>query len=271
MIEARIALGGMRYVRQDAPRPLAYLDHGPMGQIAENDAWRDGLVAALRRRGTLGVSSLNLYEVSQQDDGASVDAITRFLTEVDQRFVLIDLCPSRVIARARAPRCSEVQASFDDSFAEHYVASLSTGTGPTSAAGLVPWIRAARAFARSAFAGMRRDVQSQIAAGREVYGRLPSIRPLPAFSSRLDGCMMNLMHHACLDGAEFTDHDSADIFHADVPAAICDFALLDGKWAPRALRLDSPPRRAQVFSGKKGQIEAFLDALERFQPTPEVK
>jgi hypothetical protein len=66
-----------------------------------------------------------------------------------------------------------------------------------------------------------------------------------------------------------TSNDAMDLMHAAVPIAYCDFVLLDSKWQHRVaiirdrlLEHSIPLKPAEVFSGKRGDLERFLDRLE---------
>jgi hypothetical protein len=65
-----------------------------------------------------------------------------------------------------------------------------------------------------------------------------------------------------------TRNHAIDLLHAIVPVAYCDFVLLDKHWEAQIDRMRGRLEAAgvavptaRVFSGKAGQIEAFLRAL----------
>jgi len=67
----------------------------------------------------------------------------------------------------------------------------------------------------------------------------------------------------------FEENDAFDLLHAAVPIAYCDFVLLDKKWraiAEKAISdlraLNKAVRLATVFSGRPGELDSFLTALE---------
>jgi hypothetical protein len=68
-------------------------------------------------------------------------------------------------------------------------------------------------------------------------------------------------------------NDTFDLLHAAVPIAYCDFVLLDRTWCAVAVQAIREMREAgvtaplaNVYSGKKGEVERFLAALEAYPP-----
>ncbi|MCG3134747.1 MAG: hypothetical protein HMLKMBBP_02108 [Planctomycetes bacterium] len=256
--------GGGRRIEFRPTPPGIYLDHGVMGQIAEDPRHSERFIARLHAGGTLVLSSLHMIEMAVQGPGRSMDDLERLLRAVGHRFMVID--PNVDAVAARASECGdETGATFDFDFA--LVLALESGgaIGPWSLhqvcgigsalqEQLRPQLQSSREEAASQFEDARRAVV-------DGHTRLPPLRGDEAACVQIS---RRLAHSALRDSAGVTPNDMFDLLHAAVPLAVSHFVLLDKKWADRARRVQRPPRLAEVFSGKKGQIEAFLDAFERW-------
>lgn len=234
-----------------------YLDHWALGDFA-TAAWaprRARLLAAIARGAYVAFSPMNALEFLRTGR-RTIEEVQSVLRAVGPRVRLIDTDPIAVLTRAAGGRSERAAAVIPDLVVGLDGIDLLSSFGDRDNPMRAEYEAALEARA----AGMRADR----AAGGEFDPPIPG--------SRVDGCWRALARSVLDERFEIDGHDAADYLHAVVPIAVCNFALLDGGWTELARRVSDSARRAEVFSGKKGQIEAFLDALERWpSPPPEAK
>jgi hypothetical protein len=254
-------------------RPLVYLDHWAIRRFSQSPEIAQRLLRVLTDRGHLAISVALMYEIGRQDAGASVNDITALLSRVGERFWLLDVQALRVERRMRDCGLSLDEASLDVEEAMGCATVTQFESGWLTADQVLVRFRHDREGARKwdeLLAPLKAGIREMIEKARHHAWHGPI--SVDASGGAASTCLGELVRAAIDAPKKPVDNDSVDIFHAAVPLAVCDFVLLDDGWKQRAEDIPKPPRRAEVFSGKKGQIEAFLDALERWpSPPPEAK
>jgi hypothetical protein len=81
--------------------------------------------------------------------------------------------------------------------------------------------------------------------------------------SNILNCHAQLMNAAFRASLKFKNNDAADVFHAVVPLAVCDFVVLDGRWTEMASQVRCPPRRATIYPCNDRGISSFLDDFQQ--------
>lgn len=252
------------------PPPVVYLDMGPLCDLAQNPGHAERLQTRISRGGTVVFMRPTLAELAGLTEGPTLDAVAALLDGLGAHFAFADHDPWRA-ARREAARALEPQ---DAALDEEALRELHTVTrfprGTIDASWLLRVVRDARArwIDEKRVAAAENLPALTRASSMPRQGRPPHVLTP---GSAIERCRVELLQRVHVAMPEFDENDNMDLFHAMVPLAICDFLLLDKHWAGLAAQVPAPPRRAQVFSGKKGQIPAFLDALEAWTPAPEVK
>lgn len=271
MIEIAITSGCARVVRQTAPRPLVYLDHGPMRHIADDAARSRRILASLRRGGTLALSLMNSMEIGNQGPGASVDRIRELLRGVGTSFCLLDFATESVSYIAEATGVPEEEAALDQRSAESLAVWLKWPATPFTAETFVDWSLDDREEVRALATDTKRRLHDMLLKFQAKHQETQRYPPILKPDMRVSYTKSRLLNELLRQGGPFNENDGIDWQHAAVALVACDFVLLDSGWAELAKRVSPRGRRARVFSGKPRQIAAFLDALERFTPPPEGK
>lgn len=265
--------GGRKGVEFHPTAPGVYLDHCILGQIAESKALRSRFLQRLNRGGTVVFSFLHVAELARQGPGRSMDKLRQLFDAIGPRLIFLDSNFDAVSERfTSGERPDEAAASFDHLFANEFARQSGEVPGPCSAGLLCSYATGLPAELSERFETHAREVAAMLNLARKAR----AVRGLTATATHADDPRaLQVWHHLTNsttgDSATVTSNDVMDLLHACVPLAVCEFVVLDRKWAPRAQRVPSPPRLAEVFSGKKGQIERFLDAFERWEPPPRVK
>lgn len=173
--------GPSNELRMLATPPVIYLDHGPMGQIAENAEYVARLTAVIAKGGTLALSQANLMEIANQGEGASLEAIRRLLVSIGTGFCFIRTDPlAHATASARRGMDKFVDA-LDIEFAADYARDHGVKPGEViDASKFVSLLREStpeeiREFVRSSkerFASVLRRAQER----HRTEGWLPQVR-----------------------------------------------------------------------------------------------
>lgn len=237
-----------------------------MGQIADTPEYASRFSDLIRSHGTLCPSFINALEIGNQGPGASVRRIRSLLVRLGGAFVPLDAVPpSPLLHGSIHPDWDWIDRRLAEAIAGYAGARV----GELSAASFLDWslMDSSREFVANAKSQLA-SVLNQPPGRDGIAGQ--RLLPDPA-EPRASQVLHHLVGAAITADRPFEPNDTLDLFHAAVPLASCDFVMLDGRWAARGRSVPAPPRRAQVFSGKKGQIDAFLDALEAWTPAPEVK
>lgn len=89
---------GERQLTEIFRRPMVYLDHWALNDIALSDVYRRRFTNILNSRGgMLRISAYNIRELANQEDKSQIDTILSFLDEIDTGF--INIHPTEVIER----------------------------------------------------------------------------------------------------------------------------------------------------------------------------
>jgi hypothetical protein len=273
----------------DVP-PRIYLDHWALLAFARDPALGARLRSLIvEKKGTLVVSWLNVGEFSKMPATSrhrTADDVEALLESILPRLYFLDSDAVEVEARERAHAPAPHQ---DEKLARLVVEALRPlSVQPITVRGMFHYPldrtedllqRLKDAFLRKV-AEIRGEVEQEAAAtaaaGLKPPPSLkrqmpPRDRPLPG-----QGPASFVWRELAASVVRETSrnlkpNDAVDVYHAVVPAAYCDFVVLDGRWhaevsavRTRCEGAGAGLRMARTFSGRKGGLDAFLAALAAF-------
>jgi hypothetical protein len=280
-----LAPNGERMVQQRLTHPAAYLDTWAIRFFAEYDpASGERLrVALLRAGGTLVLSDLNLGDFAGFEDARHAEAAGRFIDSLGANIFFAEFDAFKVIDR-EIPimvRQTDQSPAGDVEMLRLYAEGAEMRSGRLSIqswftavhrerARLKPGLEAmARAFLEGikglqlrfdTEAGFRNSARHDVATScrpRSTQGLLRAI------VFRLQGDRK----------LKLTTNDAVDLMHCIVPAAYCDFVLVDHTWSMRLAdarewlhEVGIEAHIAQPFSRRDNGVARFLETLEAWEP-----
>jgi hypothetical protein len=242
--------------------PLIYLDHAFLRRLSKNMREQHRFLTAISRRGTLALSMLNMLEIGAHEPGPSVVKLHRFLVEVGNRWCLLNIDPIGVSARAHERGEREEEMAFDRELTEEYISRTGNRSRVVGLDRFVPIARSDSAWARGQLDEMKSSIRAYLVPAQRHHEVTKRAMTPEIPGARAEACFIELANSVLRSGTAIEENDIVDLFHAAVPLSLCDFVLLDGQWTEFSNRVPAPPRRARVFSERKGRFEAFLDALD---------
>lgn len=273
MIVTGRAADGTPTIQITATRPLVYLDHWAIRRFADDARLQERFLAHVGDgRGSLALSMVNSMELGHQGAGASMDRVRAFLAAVGRAFCLLHATQEDVVAGITEHRVPEDVAVLDSSTASSF-ATWTGGVGADlTASRFVDWSLQGVTEASEVVYEAKRRLHAALLAMQARHAATGLYPPFREPHRAITYVWTRLLIELLREGGPFDENDGLDLQHAAVPLTACDFVLLDRRWTDLAQRVRRPERRAEVFSGRKGQIEAFLSALERWpSPPPEAK
>jgi hypothetical protein len=263
---------GRRKLSEIFRRPMVYLDHWALNELALCDAYRQRFTGILNNRGgMLRISAYSIRELANQRDKNQIDAILSFLDEVDTGF--INIHPTQVIERENQilagnhtvgnPSAdldiidiyltamnnpptwsiSEIAKTCLDNTDESSFCSEDFLTKVTSTTGKARQDKITTDRMKKHFTKLRSVGQQYCAATREL------LEMVIAF-------VINNQSMKMKDLSEWND-----IFHLIVPVAYCDIVLLDKRWNAFVKQTGlTAPGIAYVYD--KRAFEDFFTTLE---------
>lgn len=268
------------WVRQRLDSPAVYLDHWALRRFSEGPVEGEQLKKAiLSRNGTLVISWANVVEfAAMSKDTKAGRAAETFIDAHWPNLYFLRSEPFEVVRREDErgrPQAGTDAASDGELLDAVAYNSIRMGL-------LMPEFTGVLATVIEAKAELHPNAESLKSSVREaVLHRLKRIRADPGERSKMESAPTQPWRpRATLAAAELLlrelfrisdvmePNDSMDLLHAAVPLAYCDYVLLDGRWRDLADRAISGMRTAgvkaplaKVYSGKKGEVEKFLEAL----------
>jgi hypothetical protein len=257
-------------VTQSFIPPTVYLDHWAVRDLTDNRTWQDRFVGALKRsNGTLLVSYLTFAEFAHVGDVRHAAETEAFLDRVFPNIFIasIDLGPVFRREFANLSRPFEFLAPpADAGLIQHFVSKKPSMSFVDMIQPISRSLRLRTSARRvnMAIAERINEVRRApefIKASKSFRDHEPRAPALTVFRelARIPGTDSNM---------RIVANDGADLQHAIVALAYCDYALLDRKWADfgqrvrrQLLKLGFRNKLAEVFS--KRDVTIFLDALDR--------
>jgi len=229
---------------QTASHPMVYLDNWSFNLFSNDDALASILSAHMNDlHGTLMISNINILEIARRDDKNQIQTIASFVDKMDVAF--IELNPLRVIEKEKELEREKIP--FDTAkpwlakqiFEEHVLhahnflkefkfSEVIFCLKDALEAGFV----IDDAFERDIFPLIeeaRQDTQALDKAKSRFKNRFHRIRSKPPYTEDL--------YRMCIDFITIKrtmgmpDKEWRDFFQIFVPAAYCDFVLVDRRWA----------------------------------------
>ena len=273
--------GDHYFARQRMESPSVYLDHWALRKISVDERMSARFVAALRSRGgTLVTSLISSGEFAGLQFEAEADAADRLLDALTPHLFFIWLEPFEVIAKEEelAAGVRRPHPAADDDAMQRFV---ELGPSPLAGKGLFKLMVANGSHIRPQMEDLGRGALIGIERLKHRYDTEPELRtaahdaPGPTNGVRSTLPLLQVLVRRFLkDRHERLDlNDGIDLLHTVVPAAYCDFVLLDRRWAAAVEEARRELERhgietpvATVFSERKNGVERFLGRLEAFQP-----
>ena len=268
--------------------PSVYLDTCALRDIAEDKTRCEQFVRVLlSKRGTLVLSALSVGEVSNQDPrhaaaiGALIDRVYPYLffQEYDP-FVVMQAERERWLDRQNKsapdadckywPLIAAITPPFggDGTFAEPYkhITEVRKAGGDER-------IRRLGAYVLAEMESVQQ--KPEVRQRWRAYVRPNPKRKQPDWATK--GLAGVMMLHFCADQKrKYTVNDGVDFFHAVVPAAYCDFIVLDKAWCTRVKQAAKAMEKALIeapiaMTYSVSDFDTFLADLERYEARPRRK
>lgn len=262
---------------------IVYLDnHSVIDLAVRHSELRRRFVDALHARGTLLFSITNAIEATGPQ-GASSDAVERFLSDVGPCWVPVDLDPSAIMKReAQGHPAPPLSTDFamryvDERRAELRAAGKAFDVSDPALFDLgrvLAWTRDHREELRTNADEMDATLRSNLSRWRGEYDARPDVLDaLAAAPLRLDRRAAHVFHNLLRMMVResrshgFNRHDGLDFCHAVVGVAYSLVATLDKNWRRRARAIPAAERLARVYYAP--ELERLVSDLETLDPLAE--
>lgn len=271
---------GRRLVQQKLIHPAVYLDTWAIRLFADNVVMGDRFRAALlNANGTLVLSDLNIGDFTSFDDARHARAAGQFVDSLGANLFFSAFSPFPVIEReiATMVRQTDQSPAGDVEMLRLYAEAADLQRRRPSVLDWFVDVHHNRNELKPRLVGMAQAFLIGLDQLRQRFDAEPgfkksafrdvenSHRPrstqalLRAIIFRLEGDRQ----------LKLSVNDAIDIMHCVVPAAYCDYVLVDHTWSVRlaAARawLDKAgieSHIAQVFAGRRNGVQRFLEHLE---------
>ena len=271
---------GQAQVRQLLRRPSVYPDTWAIRHFAENKAEGDRFRDALMRAGgTLVFSTMSMIEFTQFDDERHALEAGAFIDSIMPNIFFAQSEPFEIRRRELAIMTGQTdQSPFGDEAMLAEFASHAAKQGELTAQHWFRWMHEERLQLRALLPGLAQTIFDGLNKLIQKYDSDPAYRrSVDNGLSDADGPRATL----ALTRAIFTQlqldrtmtqsqNNAIDIVQTIVPAAYCDFVLLDRQWDSRLrtvgrslAKVGVKARVARSYSQKS--INEFLIALEGWQ------
>lgn len=265
---------GIFQVAQSYDFPTVYLDHWALNRFSSDTALKSRFIKLLKAsKGTLVFSDNNLTEISGINDLEHVSRVANFLEELLPNIYFANFSIDNYIAQenksnggVRLPAIPDVELLREVARLrkndEHIfsIKELIENIGFHRDRLISTWTEINQEFA-DCINNMR--LESQFLNQAKNFKSHPQNLPTLAV-------MQEMLRQIFLDKKHFISrNDAADIKHAIISIAYCDYVLLDKKWEDvhgRMLKrfntLGLNMHVAKVFSERRQGVELFLNELE---------
>ena len=269
---------GQLRVEQWTVAPAVYFDHWALRNISEDAAVRRRFTdALLARNGTLMLSWLNLVEFAKVTDQSQGRAAEDLVEDLLPNVFFFEVNPFTVIEAEDAllAGADPFPPHADKQFLSAFIALKPDSPRPFTAKNLFTIPQASKLSPR--MTALAETVVERMEALRKVFlvdpefeARVKRLPHGPAIQHGTRYVLREFVRPVLLDhSAKFSQNDAIDLVHAVVPLAYCEFVLLDKHWQAQAEKMRGRFAEAnmmfpvaQVFSGKRNEIERFLSLLE---------
>jgi hypothetical protein len=247
--------------------PAIYLDQFAIHKFASNRECKRRFLSALRTRGELLFSSINLMEVAALE-GSSAHRVRDFLAEIGPYWVPLEFDAFKVTTgplgwtiESGTPHA----ALAGELLQELYLASRGSPDSVSLAAAMDIYAQDPQTH-REALRVMKADMSRAVKTWRAMYlaapDRLDSTFPVVRKAGPVVAATSALVRMIASEAKShtWTLNDAFDFTHAIVPVVFADLIFLDRHWKRRVERLPPGVTRAEVFYAP--QTDKFLDRLE---------
>jgi hypothetical protein len=258
--------------------PTVYLDHWALRTLSEDKAVATRLVSALgSKNGTLAISWLNIGEFAKVTSTEQARKAEELIEACLPRVFCVEVEPFKVIERedkllAGGPPDAP---HADPDLLKAFALLRPEGLQLLTARQLFQVVQGSALV--QGLEGLADTVVERVSALRDELEADPDFRKLvqrlpaePPIQRGTRFVLRELVRSLLIDQRlKVTRNHAIDLLHAVVPVAYCDLVLLDKHWEAQVDRMRTRLKDArvtvpiaQVFSGKAGQIDRFLVALE---------
>lgn len=276
MIRLEMGPGGDFDLSQADVPPTVYLDHWALRRFSETSKLFERLADGLcQKQGTLSLSWANYLEFSEvtvRDQAAA----ERFLNQMSPNIGFIEVNPWGVIEREdEIIRAGKPAAPhLDGGMLKALLVSDRGSLDPLSFTGLFSLLTESEVSDRKneladIFVERMKLVQQQFHKNREFAKQAlkpPKTDAVPWGTRHMLTMLVSTLIRDA--SATFERADAFDFFHCVVPAAYCDYVLLDGRWTDQIMRVTRALRKAghkfhiaDVYSARGKGIDGFLESL----------
>ena len=273
MQEITIPPGATNFqLTQISPRPWIYLDHWALREFSSNQELGKKFIDLLvKKEGTLCISWMNIFEVTNHIEGESLNSILNFYERLGNRFSYIQCNPVKVIQNENQYQPGNQNPGLDTELAIFYLKYIYGKEFK-----LISLRQVIKDLIRKndIHVGMReglerakQSLQQEFSKYRQRYlinpKDLSSKKPLKTPRDVTPYIFSETLKQYIKGNSKIEQNDVPDIFHAVVPVSYCDFVLLDSKWA--TLVKNTHPKKgvaAEIYS--KREINDFWIDLEEF-------
>ncbi len=259
-------------VQQQLTRPSVYLDHWAIRRLSERASDRDVFISCIQERsGSVAVSWINLVEFTRVSDHKQQQAAGVLFNALYPNIFFIQVDIATVLEREDEILGGGPQGSphADMDLLRAFYLQKQTSARPYNAEQMFQ--EAARFNSAGTLDNYARNVMEQFEKIRGYVrnGEAKDINKPTKTEQISVGTRYILaeVHRQLLMDVDvpFGKNDAIDLLHMVVPAAYCDYVLLDKRWctildrAARKLRTTTPRFPiAKAFSGKEGSVQEFL-------------
>lgn len=267
--------GGILQVRQSFDFPAVYLDHWAIRRFSSNPEEAKRFISALKASsGALVVSHTNLAEITGPEDPKHAEEAAAFLEAVlpNIYFAMFDV--QQAIDQEKTSRDIRVRlrAPPDVELLVTVARERPNDFQPFTIANIIRVIAKHREQLGATWHESNQELADRINKLRLDPAFVASARKFQAHRTDAPtlAIMQELLRPLYLDSTMTVGrNDAADIHHAVLSIAYCDYALLDGKWEDlhdrmkrRFAKLGHLIPTAAVYSRRRRGVEHFLEALE---------
>ena len=271
MIEVRGKEGGYDFEVWTEP-PCIYLDHWALRRLSEDDAQGDRFISALKQRGTLMFSVMNVAEIGADASHRRSQQVRDFLRRIGLRWFPMTIDPLRVIRAEEedAPsgklHCASPEFLTDPAFAAKLLC------GPLSLAHVID-LTAGRGgdCLRRVTECKTTQLLEELQRWRSLYRQEPEALdaqyPPLKFNANtpMRGIYNGLVRYTIKDTFPLDLNHMRDFCHATVSLRCADMVTLDSHWAAQAKKLHLPDGFVKVYS--EPDLSNFLSHLEAASAT----
>lgn len=264
------------FIEQISSRPLIYLDNWAINKFSNEENLKNKFIEVLdRKNATIAFSIINLYEIVNRKDNIQISIIIDFIDSVND--ALIESNPAIVIDREQKYYNSRaLHDNIEPWMYQEFLKTLACNSEPLKPLKVSSAIKMLKKEIDElnyiATERFQQELVPCINAARQNKDKLdkakkyikkktlPKNNKIPYTKELYDFLLWYIVSNEYM---KMPDSEWRDVFHTIVPAAYCDFLLIDKRWV-RFIETTGLkyPQVANVYSQDK--IEDFFDDLEAY-------